>query len=45
MQKTLTMVADSLQRLAIFESNVASDDMLNGLGHDQALHATERWPY
>jgi hypothetical protein len=39
MQKTLTMVADFLQRLAIFEGNVASDYMLNRLGHNQLLHS------
>jgi hypothetical protein len=40
-QKTLMMVADFQQRPAIFESNVASNYMLNGLGHNQLLHTTE----
>ena len=35
------MVADFQQRPAIFESNAASNYMLNGLGHNQLLHATE----
>jgi hypothetical protein len=39
MQKALTVVADFLQRFAVFESNVASNDMLNGLGHNQLLHS------
>jgi hypothetical protein len=39
MQKTLAMVANFLKRLAVFESNVASDYMLNGLGHNQFLHS------
>jgi hypothetical protein len=45
MQKTLTMVADFLQCLTIFESNVVGNDLLYGLGHIQILHATERWPH
>jgi hypothetical protein len=42
MQQTPPMVADFLQRLAIFESDVAGNYMLYGLGHNQILHATER---
>jgi len=39
MQKTLTVFAHFLQCRTIFKSNVAGNDVFNGLGHNHSPHA------